>query len=140
MIKNEENQTEECETGDDDKCLECDLTKNQCSKCNLGYKLINGKCIINYSFKATYFSKSDKEIISLINPIYVDDIIEININNKTIPISDKYIFTKSGNHTLYFSMNIPSSNSLSLMFHLIDKLISISFTSQFNTENVTDIS
>ena len=60
MIKNNENQTEECEIGDDDKCLECDLKKNQCSKCNLGYKLINGKCIINYSFKATYFSKSDK--------------------------------------------------------------------------------
>ena len=37
-------------------------------------------------------------------------------------------------------MNIPSSNSLSSMFYLIDKLISISFTSKFNNENVTDIS
>ena len=37
-------------------------------------------------------------------------------------------------------MKIPSTNSLNGMFIEIDKLISISFSSKFNTENITDIS
>ena len=129
-----------CEIGEEEKCLECDSTKNICSSCNLGYKLINGECILNYSFKATYYSNSDNKTITLINSSYVKDIIEISLDDKTIPISQNYTFPYAGNYTLYFLMKNPSTNSLSQMFRRIDNITSIYFTSKYNTENVTDIS
>ena len=129
-----------CETGDEDKCLKCDTIKNVCSKCNLGYKLVDGKCIANYSFKAKYFSNSANKTINLLNPKYEQDIIEITFNNETIPVSSKYIFPKIGNHTLYFLMKNPLNNSLSKMFSGIESLTYISFSSKYNTENVTDFS
>ena len=129
-----------CETDDEEKCLKCDTIKNVCSKCNLGYKLVDGKCIANYSFKAKYYSNSANKTINLLNPKYEQDIIEITFNNETIPVSSKYIFPKIGNHTLYFLMKNPLNNSLSKMFSGIESLTYISFSSRYNTENVTDFS
>ena len=129
-----------CEIGEEEKCLECDSTKNICSSCNPGYKLENGKCILNYSFKATYYSNSDNKNITLINSTYVQDIIEISLNNISIPVSQNYTFPTAGNYTLYFLMKNPSTNSLSKMFRRIDNITSISFTRKYNTENITDIS
>ena len=34
-----------CEVGDKEKCLKCE--KNECIKCNSGYKLKDGKCILD---------------------------------------------------------------------------------------------
>ena len=128
-----------CEIGEEEKCLECNSSKNQCLKCNLGYKLIDGKCIINYSIKATYFCNSDNKTIILINSSYINDIIEISLNNKSIPVSPNYTIPYKGNYTFYFLMKNPSSNSLSQMFRQIKNLTSIFFSSKYNTENVTDI-
>ena len=50
-----------CETGINEKCKKCDEIKNECSSCNTGFKLEKGKCIINYSFRATYFSEYKKQ-------------------------------------------------------------------------------
>lgn len=58
-----------CVIGEDDKCFSCDKEINKCSKCNSGYKLENGKCVLNYSFKAKYFSHSNNPI-TLFN--YID--------------------------------------------------------------------
>ena len=129
-----------CETGDEEKCLICDLEKNECSKCNQGYKLVDGKCLLNYSFKATYFSNSANQTISLINSSYVSSIKEISVNNELIPINQNYTFSSTGNYTFYFLMNIPPTNSLNQMFKGIKNLTSISFTDKFNTENITDMS
>ena len=93
----EDNSENICEIGEEEKCLECDSTKKFCSICNPGYKLVNGKCIVNYSFKATYYSNSDNSNITLINSIYVKDIIEISFNNKKIPVSQNYMFPFAGN-------------------------------------------
>ena len=136
----EEKALNDCEMGEEEKCLECDSSTNLCSKCNLGYLLIDGKCIINFSIKATYFCNSDNKTISLINSSYINDIIEISLDNKSIPISPNYTFPYIGNYTFYFLMKNPSSNSLSNMFRLIKNLTSIYFSSKYNTENVTDIS
>jgi surface protein len=124
----------------DKNCLECDLIKSQCSKCHIGYKLSNGLCLENYSFKATYMTKYDHLYVSLINYKYEKDIIEIlSLDNETMPISSAHTFDKSGNHSLYFIMNTSSMNSLRYMFKSAENLISISFSSSFNTENITDM-
>ena len=54
-----------CEIGKEEKCLSCDSDNITCTSCNLGYKLLNGKCILNYSFKAVYQTNSENEKISL---------------------------------------------------------------------------
>ena len=63
-----------CEIGEEEKCLECNSSNNECSSCNLGYKLIDGKCIANFSFKATYYCNSDNITITLINSTYLKDL------------------------------------------------------------------
>ena len=77
-----------CDIGEDDKCLSCDEGINKCSKCNTGYKLENGKCILNYSFKATYFvdSKTNVNLINInckskIKEVIIDGNIQAEINN-----------------------------------------------------------
>ena len=125
---------------DKENCLVYDSIKKECSKCNLGYKLVNGKCKVNYSFKATYYSNSKNKTINLINPKYIKDIIEMSLNNESIPISSNYIFSDAGNHTIYFLMKNPLNNSLSKMFSGLNDLFFISFTGKYNIENITDIS
>ena len=131
--------TEIINSCNDKNCLECDLKKSECSKCEAGYKLSNGLCSENYSFKAIYSTKSKDENISLFNETYIKDIIEISLDNEKIPISSNYTFPSPGNHTLYFIMNSPSTNSLSYLFKSISRLISITFSSSFNTENVIEM-
>ena len=55
-----------CEIGKDEKCFSCDSNNINCSSCNAGYKLSNGKCILNYSFKVVYQIKNESEKIRLI--------------------------------------------------------------------------
>ena len=70
---------------------------------------------------------------------HIKDIIEISLDNEKIPISSNYTFPYPGNHTLYFVMNTPSTNSLSYLFKSISRLVSITFSSSFNTENVIEM-
>ena len=64
IFKQNEN---ECEEGKDNKCLSCDKGTNLCKTCNFGYKLIDGKCVINHSIKIIYISKKVNETFDLIN-------------------------------------------------------------------------
>jgi hypothetical protein len=54
-----------CETGDEEKCLTCDKDKDECTKCNNGYKLVNGKCKSDYLIKASYLSTSPNDQVNL---------------------------------------------------------------------------
>ena len=69
-----------CQTGEDEKCLNCDSTNNLCSKCYPWYKLDNGKCIINYSLKAIYFTENSDQQISLFSTSLQKAIKEIIID------------------------------------------------------------
>ncbi len=82
-----------CDIGEDDKCLSCSEEINQCSKCNIGYKLENGKCIVNFSFKATYYVYSKKSV-TLINSNYKDKIKEVIIDGN-IQTDKNYIYDLS---------------------------------------------
>ena len=72
-------------------CLECNLKKSECSKCDIGYKLSNGLCSENYSFKAIYFTSSDNQLVSLFNETYIKDITEISLDNEKIPFFSLYL-------------------------------------------------
>ena len=129
----------ECEIGEDDKCLLCDnKRKNKCSKCNPGYKIVNGKCILNYSFKAVYHTYKNNEIIKIINNS--SNLIYMNIDGNNIESCNYYNFTTSGNHTVFYLMNTTNLTSINSLFYRINKLIYIYFSEIFNSENITDMS
>ena len=129
-----------CETGINEKCKECDEFKNECSSCNTGFKLQNGKCIINYSIKATYITEYKNQSVKLLNNhqkeisnMIVDDI------NITSP-SKKYNFPNPGNHTIYFLMDTSNIFSLDSFFKECTDLVSLSFTELFDTSKVKNMS
>ena len=62
--KNIKSCVKSCEIGENEKCLKC--YKDKCRKCNQGYKLDKGKCILNHSFKAIYRTSKIKENINFI--------------------------------------------------------------------------
>ena len=94
---------------------------------------------MNYSFKATYNCSEENKIINLINSLYLNDIIEITFNNESVPVSSTYTCTNTDNHTLYFLMKNPST-SMRQMFSSLKDLLSIYFSSKYNTENVIEMS
>ena len=133
---------ESCEIydlGDEDKCLESDSNKMQCLSCNLGYELSGGKCIPYYSFKAIYFANENNQNINLINEDYKEDITEMIIDNNKVEVSSKFTFQKKGKHKVYFYFESQLGN-MSEMFKNIKNMIYISFTSNFNTEDLTNMS
>jgi hypothetical protein len=79
-----------CSIGKDEKCLTCGKIKNECGSCNPGYILKDGNCIINYAFKAQYYTDQNNINIPLINNSYINKIIinkskhKINITNDVI--------------------------------------------------------
>ena len=86
-----------------------------------------------------YFSEANYTI-QLINKAYLSNIDELIIDsNKTKPYI-QYKFNSTGNHIVYFKMNISGLTSLRDMFYDNNNITLISFTSLFNTENITDMS
>ena len=126
-----------CEEGTEDKCKRCDNIRNECIECNVGYKLVNDKCILNYSFKAKYKQNSANETIKLIN---IGSIIEMNIDGKKVEPSSVYSFNDTKSHEIYALINMKYyGSSLENAFYYIKGMISISFTSLFDTSKITNM-
>ena len=123
---------------DNDKCLIYDSINNQCSKCETGYKLIDGKCLLNYSMKTIYNTKIMNSQIQLINDTFVENIQEMIIDDVIVTPCNNYFFSSIGNHTVYFLMK-NNIKSLARMFFNIQNIISISFTSLFDSESVKSL-
>ena len=100
---------------------------------------INKWKIANYSFKEVYFSETRNEKIQIVNSKYVNNITAMIYNNNNISPSASFSFPNIGNHTIYFFFkeNITTLNGL---FKDIYNMYYISFTSNFDTGNVTDMS
>ena len=128
-----------CEIGEENKCMQCDESKNKCIKCNLGYKLMNGICILNYSFKAIFYSYRNNETVKLLNNLSAS-IIEMYVDENKIQPKSFYTFPLSGNHLIHILMNTDNLTSISNLFYKINKLIYISFSHLFNTEKITNMS
>ena len=129
-----------CEIGLNEKCAKCDEIKNECSSCNIGYKLKEGKCILNYSFKATYLSEYKNQNIKLINnfPNSISNMIVDDIDIQSP--SKNYTFSVPGNHTIYFLVDISNLSSLDSLFKDCNKIVSISFTELFSTSHIKNMS
>ena len=117
--------------GKDEKCLSCNNDKkNECSSCNIGHTLLNGKCQIDYSFKAEYYLPNDENTyIELSNGGYIRYIDKIIVDGENInPSSNYYNFKSKGPHTVYFYMKKDTLlSSLEYMFYNIKFLTNIFF-------------
>jgi surface protein len=128
----------ECDLGEDSKCLTCD--KDKCGSCNYGFVLSEGKCLIHYSFKASYNTREDNQTIDLIN-FSTNDIKEIYLDNEIIEPSKNYTFKSKGVHKLYVLLYDNEKETLSEMFYNVQNMVSISFSELFNnTEKIKDMS
>ena len=133
-----EEEEETCEIGEEEKCLTCNGTN--CSSCNIGYKIKEGKCILNYSFKAIYNAERNGSTVSLINSNYLNIITEMNVDGRNETPYYLYTFPSKGEHIVYILLDIVNITSLKCLFSYVDNMISISFSELFNTTNITDMS
>ena len=102
-IDNNDNNDNEgqCVIGEVEKCLSCTENNKKCKTCNIGYKLVNGKCKTDYFIKIVYFTKQKDDKIEIINDY--SDIIYMFIEGKNItPINNNYQFKEEGNHEVFF--------------------------------------
>ena len=61
-----------CSVIDENSCLSFDIFNKTRLSCDIGYKLKDGKCILNYLFKAIYQKQNLNENIQLINSRYIN--------------------------------------------------------------------
>ena len=127
-----------CELGDKDKCSECDINNFECSRCNSGFSLSEGKCISEYSFEAVYETKSNYEYIQLINSGFQRYISKMKIDGNEVSPRSGITLNQEGNHSLNFKME--NMTNFDDMFNNVNNLISIYFYNNFNTENITSMS
>ena len=125
-----------CQEGEEDKCLTCDQKTNNCSSCNPFYNLTNGICEPNFSIKATYFVSEEGKSLQLINPSYIEYMIEAIINGQIITPIAYYRFSSKGNNTVYFLMNMSSLDSAEKMFYQNKNITSIYFSSKFKSDKI----
>ena len=109
---------------------------NTDNKCEPGYKLENGNCVINYSFKATYKIYNKDKLIPLIHSIKSEGIKEMYVNGEKVQPSNTYLFPEKGTYTVHFLLDESNLDSLSHMFDGIIHLESISFSEKFNSEKI----
>ena len=120
------------------QCLTTSSDKKECKTCNPGDKLENGKCVINYSFKAVYRTKSPNEKVTLFN-IPQEIVLEMYINNEKVEPSQSLVFPESGDHTLHALIDMNKCYTLGGMFNGNKHLISIEFSPLFNTERINEM-
>ena len=119
-----------CEIGEEEKCSACYEDKIECKSCNIGYKLVNGKCRPDFYIKAIYQVNSPGDTIQLYNSDrkgYVSQLI-IGTDIYTSPKKYEHQFENEGLQPVYikFSKYKPGSYN-SGFFKNIDKLVSVVF-------------
>ena len=92
---------DECEIGEEEKCLTCDENKKECKTCNIGFKLVQGKCKTDYFMKVVYFTKQENDKIQIIND-YSDVAYMFIEGKKIIPNDFNYQFKEEGYQIVYF--------------------------------------
>ena len=119
-----------CETGDEEKCLTCYENKAECKSCNIGYKLVKGKCKADYLIKVTYLTISPNEEINLRYESRDWDISKMIIDGENVSPKWQYTFPEKGYHTVYFNFMeyIPLTFGLSTyIFSENERIVSATF-------------
>ena len=113
-------------------------------KCNLGYKLIDDKCIVDYFIKAVYVSKGNEKVKLISDSFQMNKISKMIIDGKSREPTQFYTFDSRGDHSVYYSFTPYQTNSYdskenggSSLFSGIEKLTYAEF-SDFN-ENYPDV-
>ena len=125
----DDKQEDTCLIGEEDKCLSCN--KDKCASCNNKYKLINGTCIAEFSFRAIYEINEVNKNIKLMNDEYKDNIIKMKINKEKISGCTNYTFKSPGNYTVYVVLNTEKISSLAL-FNNSENLAEIYFSKELS--------
>ena len=122
-----------CEIGEEEKCLTCYEDKIECKSCNIGYKLVNGKCRLDFYVKAIYQVNSPGDTIQLYNRDSKGYVSQLMIGKDIItsPKTNEYQFKKEGLQSVYIKFVETKSTSNTGFFKNIDKLVSVVF-SDFN--------
>ena len=124
-------------TGTEAFCLTGDTENNECSSCNIGYVLEEGKCVLDYDIKATFKTRTKNEEVKLIQKFYPQVESMIIDGNKLDKPVKTYTFVTKGEHTVLYKLNLPNDGSLVSLFEGIRNMISISFTEKFETNFIT---
>ena len=119
-----------CETGLEEKCLSCHKSKIECTSCNIGYKLVNGKCKPDFFIKAIYdVKKTGYWDLFYASKSYFTQLI---IDGKNITNTEKsYYFETIGEHIAYFKFRMTggSSSNMNSLFYENEYLKTVVFSS-----------
>jgi len=107
---------------------------NNCDSCNPGYKLEQGKCILNYSFKALYQTSSPNQSVTLFGDFKVV-IKEMTIDGEKVEFCQSYTFENAGEHTVFVLLDLSLISTLKNFFAQ-SEMKSITFSEKFNTETI----
>ena len=113
--------------------------KNLNNNCEIGYKLVDGKCVINYTFKAEYKTFKENEESELIKIQNEEAISELIINGEKVKPTSKYTFQKKGVYTVYMLLDMNKIETIEELFSGIISLSTISFSELFNIEKYTSM-
>ena len=97
--------------------------KFQCIRCNIGYDLIKGECVPNYSIRAVYNSSSNNTKVKLFNKLYEKYIEKLIIDNEIKEPNSEFFFPDSRLHEIMLLFNNKIMYSTSYMFFNITDLI-----------------
>ena len=122
-----------CEIGEEEKCLTCSGIENECGSCNPSYTLVDGNCEPYFTFKAKYSILYPNEYVQIIDKSKIPYIKKINVygenkNKNDINSSGNYKFGTIGEHNVKVLLEI-NNDILYELFLNCKRLISV----QFNT-------
>ena len=109
-------------------------TSNKLPECDIGYKLQNNECVINYSFKALYETYKDIEQIDFAKTLSPEMILELIIDGEKKRPNNKFVFQNKGKHLVYILLDMNKIDTLENMFSGNIYLSKISFSEIFNIE------
>ena len=121
------------------------LEKNEKNKlvkndCEIGYKLVGGKCVVNYSVKAEYETHKDIEQVELIKITQNEAILELIVDGDKVKPMNKYIFQNKGKHTVFMLLDLDKIDNLEGLFSGIISFASVNLSELFNSEKFISIS
>ena len=114
-------------------------SENKANECELGYKLVDGKCVINYSFKAEYEIHKDNEKMELTKSLKPEVILELIIDGENVKPTNNYVFQKKGTHTVYMLLDMDKIETLESMFSGLISFATVTFSELFNSDKFTSM-
>ena len=120
------------------KCLITGNDIKECKACAPGDKLVDGKCVINHSFKAVYHTGANEQV-KLFN-LPDELVLELTIDGQKMDTSiNTYTFQESGDHTVYVLIDEYKCYNLIGLFSGNKKVTSIEFSPSFNSGKVNEM-